>query len=238
MAAVLWVLACAHQAPAAGVPEGMVLIPAGNFLMGSPKGRGESEEHPQHKVYLDAFYIDRTDVTFDAYDKFCDATGRSKPADQGWGRGTRPVINVSWDDARAYAQWAGKRLPAEAQWEKAARGPAGTDQAAPLGDYAWYLANSSDQSHPVGEKKANGYGLYDMWGDVWQWCLDWYGEAYYAKSPFMNPMGPSSGEARVYRGGSWSFDETGARSTARNWFYPGASRFDLGFRCVRAGKGS
>ena len=221
----------------AGAP--MVLIPAGEFMMGSEKGR--ANEKPVHKVYLDAFYIDKYEVTFAYYDAFCDATGRTKPPDKkGWGRGTRPVINVSWDDSKAYCTWAGKRLPTEAEWERACR--AGTDTVYSFGDdpgllgnYAWYSANSGKMNHYVGEKSPNAFGLYDMHGNVWEWVADWYDSGYYAVSPLNNPQGPPSGTTRVLRGGSWyNYGGGNLRSGYRYIdVVPGVSNHIIGCRCAK-----
>lgn len=209
----------------------MVLIPAGEFMMGSDNGR--PEEQPVHRVRLDGYYIDKHPVTFELYDKFCEATGRAKPADQGWGRGKHPVINVDWEDAAAYAHWAGKRLPTEAEWEKAAKGPSGLDQPGALSDYAWHVHNSGGRTHPVGEKKPNGFGLHDMLGNVWEWCADWYDEGYYSYLPCHDPKGPLSGVARVVRGGGWFMFPRYARASGRFRSQPASRDGGLGFRCVR-----
>ncbi|MFH2069613.1 MAG: SUMF1/EgtB/PvdO family nonheme iron enzyme [Elusimicrobiota bacterium] len=216
--------------------EGMDLIPAGEFTMGSD--RGESDEKPPHKVYLDAYYIDKYEVTFEQYDKFCEATGRKKPSDSGWGRGTRPVINVNWNDAVAYANYYGKRLPTEAEWEKACRSGSETkycfgDSKSELGEYGWYSSNSGGWTHPVGSKKPNRWGLYDMHGNVWEWCSDWYDGGYYKNSPYRNPKGPGSGTYRVLRGGSWINNASNCRSTDRGGSTPGIrSDYGWGFRCA------
>jgi len=211
--------------------------------MGSPDGIGQSDEQPQHKVYLDAFYIDKYPVTFDQYDKFCAATGASKPSDQGWGRGTRPVINVSWYDAQDYAGWVGKRLPTEAEYEKAVRGGTTTryffgDDSSHLGDYAWFDDNSGGTTHPVGHKKPNPYGLYDIVGNVWEWCSDWYGDGYYAVSPANNPQGLESGLERksVMRGGSWVDFAHNMCSTNRFGLSPDDRSYTNGFRCAKNAK--
>jgi len=220
----------------------MVLIPAGEFTMGSDSG--ESDEKPPHRVYLDAYWIDKYEVTFEQYDKFCEATGRSKPSDSGWGRGNRPVINVSWNDAVSYAKWAGKRLPTEAEWEKACRAGSTSkycygNSESMLGDYAWYSSNSGSKTHPVGQKKPNAWGIYDMHGNVWEWCSDWYDSGYYKVAagfqPAKNPKGPNSGSVRVLRGGSWDFDAYNCRSSFRGWNTPDLRYFIGGFRCAASG---
>jgi formylglycine-generating enzyme required for sulfatase activity len=212
----------------------MVLIPAGYFMMGSPQGKGSGDEHPAHKVWVSSFYMDQTLVTFDQYDKYCDATGKEKPSDgfisysfkirsPHWGRGKRPVLNLSWKEAESYCQWAGGRLPTEAEWEKAARG--GTDtpyfwgtDAGQATDYAWYIAGSRYQTWPVGTLKPNPYGLYDIVGNLWEWVSDWYSKDYYAASPDRNPAGPTEGKLKVLRGGSFSNGDDCLQTTHRsNW---------------------
>jgi len=212
----------------------MILIPAGYFTMGSPEGKGNGDEHPAHKVWISAFYMDQTLVTFDEYDKFCDATGRQKPSDgfisysfkiqsPHWGRAKRPALNLSWKEADDYCQWAGGRLPTEAEWEKAARG--GTDStyfwgsdAEKATDYAWYVLNSRYEIWPVGTLKPNHYGLYDMAGNLWEWVSDWYSRDYYATSPDRNPVGPPDGKLKVLRGGSFSNGDDCLQAAHRsNW---------------------
>ncbi len=159
----------------------MVVVPAGEFMMGS---NAYDTEKPIHKVTIaKPFAIGKYQVTFEEYDKYCEATGTSKSTDQGWGRGKRPVINVSWEDVQEYCQWLSEqtgqdyRLPTEAQWEYACRAGSttkwsfGNDENR-LKDYAWYTDNSGSKTHPVGEKKPNAWGLYDMHGNVLEWCED------------------------------------------------------------------
>ncbi|MFH1824481.1 MAG: formylglycine-generating enzyme family protein [Candidatus Firestonebacteria bacterium] len=221
----------------------MIYISAGEFEMGS---NDYDNEKPVHKVYLDAYYIDKYEVTFEQYDKFREATNREKPSDSGWGRGKMPVINVSWNDAVAYAEWAGKRLPTEAEWEKACRaGSSGKycfgDSESELGDYAWswYGSNSGSKTHAVGQKKPNKWGLYDMHGNVWEWCSDWYDDKYYEVVAGLgqanNPKGPNTGTYKVLRGGSWYNYALNCRSALRINFTPGSRDDNVGFRCVLSG---
>ncbi|MDY0296022.1 MAG: bifunctional serine/threonine-protein kinase/formylglycine-generating enzyme family protein [Acidobacteriota bacterium] len=217
-----------------------VRVPAGEFSMGSNE---YSDEKPVHRVYLDTYYISKYEVTFDQYDAFCNATGCSRPSDSGWGRGSRPVINVSWDEAVAFCRWlSGKRgktvrLPTEAEWEKAAKGGNSSRGYTYSGSnnvdaVAWYSGNAGGRIHPVGQKSANELGLHDMSGNVWEWCADWYDADYYSRSPARNPTGPSSGSGRVGRGGGWSSNASFCRSAIRFLNLPSYRVFNLGFRPV------
>jgi len=223
-----------------------VQVPAGSFEMGDNFYEGYTNELPVHTVYLDTYYVSKYEVTFDQYDAFCDATGRTKPSDEGWGRGDRPVINVSWNDAKAFCDWLSDKmgenihLPTEAQWEKAARG---TDQRRyPWGDgspdsslanYNWSAYEG--KTVPVGSYPAgvSPYGIHDMAGNVWEWCADWYDIGYYSSSPTNNPLGPSSGSRCVHRGGGYVADAFFIRSVYRNGKTPSYSGPDFGFRVCK-----
>ncbi len=219
-------------------------IPAGTLTMGSPSSEvvRESSEK-QHQVTLSAFKMSKNEITFAQYDAFCYATGRSKPSDQGWGRGNRPVINVSWEDAKAFADWMGCRLPTEAEWEYACRAGTTTpfntgsnlttNQANYDGNYS-YNGNPKglylSKTQPVGSYPSNAWGLNDMHGNVWEWCSDWYGD--YGIGSQTNPTGPSSGSFRVDRGGSWNDIAQYCRSSLRYGRSPTYSNSSLGFRLV------
>lgn len=219
-----------------------VNIPAGTFTMGSPVGEQYREEdETQHKVTLSAFKMGKYEVTFDQYDAFCNATGNPKPDDRGWGRGKRPVINVSWDDATAFAKWMGCRLPTEAQWEYACR--AGSTTAYNTGnDLSGDQANfdnwgpsgqgTSDRTLPVGSFSPNPWGIYDMHGNVAEWCIDWKGD--YPGITQTNPQGPTTGSDHLIRGGSWCMLPYICRSANRNDIIqrPLKSGSIIGFRLV------
>ena len=219
-----------------------VYVNGGTFQMGDVFGDGSSSEQPVHEVCVDDFYIGKFLLTFDEYDRYCEDTGVVKPSDAGWGRGRRPVIDVSWEDAQGYIEWINKRtgkqyrLPTEAEWEYAARSGgkkqkwSGISSEAELGSYAWYDENSNDMTHPIGQKEPNGLGIYDMSGNVWEWVNDRFGESYYRNSPRNNPKGPDSGGARVLRGGSWIKVPWYVRSSYRNWSTPDNRHNKIGFR--------
>ncbi len=222
----------------------MGLVPAGEFMMGSLEGKGYENEYPQHVVCLDAFYIDIYEVTNAKYKQFMNSTGYKTPKywdNPDFNAPNQPVVGISQNDAKAYANWAGKRLPTEAEWEKAARGGLiGKDY--PWGDTLTHnnanydgvgVGDEWDGPSPVGSFAPNGYGLYDMAGNVWEWCADWYLCDYYANSPKLNPKGPDSGSTRAIRGGSW--DDIVAddlRVSCRIDDDPDNADIYVGFRCV------
>lgn len=216
-------------------------IPAGDFQMGNNFGNGFRDERPVHTVYLDAYKISKYEVTFEQYDKFSEETGYRKPNDFGWGRGKRPVVDVSWEDARAFCDWLSQKtgknihLPTEARWEKAARG---TDQreypwgnTTPSCDFANYKG-CIGRTMPVGSYPpgVSPYGAHDMAGNVWEWCSDWYDSAYYTISPPNNPTGPASGSKRVVRGGAWDAEADDIRSLNREDSAPANAGGHTGFR--------
>ena len=249
----------------------MVLIPSGNYLMGSTPAQTTAlidkdhrlstdffrPEHPQHAVSLPAFYVDRFPVTNAQYAAFIAATRH--PAPKYWTQApymgvevpfpigikhpTHPVVGVSYADALAYCEWAGKRLPTEAEWEKAARGGLVNQ------NYPWGNESSRDHANtagvwgkdkwlwtsPIGSFPHNGYGLSDMAGNVFEWCADWYAPDYYQHSQHENPQGPKTGQTRVLRGGSWSNNVFGIyqmRCAYRFHARPETRNLTIGFRCA------
>lgn len=260
--------------------DGMKLLPGGEFLMGAEDEM--PHESPVHKVRLKPFWIDKTEVAVAEFKKFVEATNYKTDAEKiGWsgvfsieegdwikadganwqnpfGDGKKPqpnepVTQVSWNDASAYAKWAGKRLPTEAEWEYAARGGLSGKKYAwgndlrPNGKPAanWWQGsfpgkNTGEDGFlklaPVGSFAANGYGLFDMTGNVWEWTNDWFAGDYYARSPIENPQGSENGTDRVLRGGSWLCSEnycSNYRPSARSFTPPDSGLNNLGFRCVK-----
>jgi formylglycine-generating enzyme required for sulfatase activity len=242
---------CAHGCPM------LVVVPAGSFTMGSPEGeKGSPEstaflrmgsgsgERPQHTVtFAKPFAVGKYDVTFAEWDA-CVATGAcARASDNGWGRDNRPVISVSWDEAKGYVAWLSRvtgkhyRLLSEAEWEYAARAGSNSrfyfgDDESELDQYAWYAGNSSGQTHPVGQKKANAFGLYDMHGNVWQWVEDVYHDGYKGA--------PNDGSAwiigrgdRVVRGGSYYYGPEKLRAASRSEFTADYRSDTFGFRVAR-----
>ncbi|HPE70149.1 MAG TPA: SUMF1/EgtB/PvdO family nonheme iron enzyme [Thermotogota bacterium] len=249
------------------------------FYMGNTRGDAEGlfDELPVHGViFTYDFWLSPYEVTFDQYDAYCDDTGADKPSDRGWGRGTRPVIHVSWFDAISYCNWRseqegyavaydssgnlldrygnvtndlsqvqGYRLPTEAEWEYSARG--GSEDIASgveehdykyagsntLSSYGWYSGNSGEQTHPVGQKLPNEQDLFDMSGNVWEWCHDWFSSYWYEEGTMTDPTGPSSGYTRVYRSGGWNRTAAECRVADRGCYVPDLDGYDLGFRLAR-----
>jgi formylglycine-generating enzyme required for sulfatase activity len=220
-----------------------VWIPPGEFTMGSgaEDGLADDDEKPPHTVAVDGFWIMRTEVTNAQYQRCVDAGDCTEPNNDRWNDTTyaeHPVTNVDWNQASAYAEWAGGRLPTEAEWEKACRGTDGRI-------YPWGNQEPSDQllnykdnvgdTTPVRSYPAGANGLYDMAGNVWEWTADRYDEAYYAQSPAANPEGPESGDSRTLRGGSWVNPVNRVHCAVRYGIVPVYRYYYSGFRVASPG---
>ena len=236
-------------------PNGMVLIEKGPFLMGSKKSMLELKPHdlfntdrhtlgpenPAHEVYLDSFYIDKYEVTNEAYAKFMKETRVKKPKgwnDPNFNHPQQPVVGISWKEAVEFCQWQNKRLPTEAEWEKAARGKR------PI-RYPW--GNTSPDSSKLNynqelkkttavgsfDSGKSDYGLYDLSGNASEWVNDWHFPEYYLFSPKENPRGPEKGQYKVIRGGSWRNNADDVDLVYRNATTPKNRSLAIGFRCAR-----
>jgi formylglycine-generating enzyme required for sulfatase activity len=238
-------------------PEGMASIPAGKFWMGrvhsywrdalDTEPRAKLDDRPANLIYLDAFYLDKYEVTNADYARFLEATGGKPPWH--WPQGKFPkgeerqaVYNVNWFEASAFCKWAGKRLPTEAEWEKAARGGkdrktyAFTDEDTLDSDEKIPAAISRGKAMAVGSFPPNAYGLYDVIGNVMEWTNDWYDAHYYAFMPKTNPKGPETGLYKSLRGGGWSENvgEDGQLTTFyRNFSDPELRGLTIGLRCAK-----
>ncbi len=221
--------------------DGMVYVKGGCFDMGDIFDTGASDEKPVHTVCIGDFYLGKTEVTQKQWE---DVTGSNPSKFQ---CADCPVERVSWDNAQDFIkklnEKTGKnyRLPTEAEWEYAARSGglkeqwAGTNDEEKIGEFTWYGYTANGRTHTVAEKTPNAIGLYDMMGNVWEWCSDWYDKKYYETSPSKNPQGPSEGHNRVIRGGGWSSKNKGLRTTDRNSFLPTSKKFSTtGFRLARS----
>ncbi|MBT5831974.1 MAG: formylglycine-generating enzyme family protein [Candidatus Latescibacteria bacterium] len=225
----------AQTKPNVPIPKD-VLVPAGDFLMGVIRGK----ENPVHIVYLDAFRIDALEVTNAAYRAFLETANRKAPRywnDPKYNADKQPVVGVTYEDAKAYCQSQGKRLPTEAEWERAARGP--HSRLFPWGDrFDAERTNTRETKHrrpsPVGSypNGASPEGVFDMSGNVWEWCHDWFDKEYYGQTSTKNPKGPASGKKRIIRCGGWTAPHTDMahrRGEKPNKTYP-----SLGFRCAKS----
>ncbi len=248
-----------------------VWIPPGTCQMGCSPADNEcsDNEKPAHHVTISkGFWMGQTEVTVGAYKRFARETGKpmppepnfsGRPLNSGWKSETMPIVDVTWDESRAYCAWAGGRLPTEAEWEYAARGGSAEARYGDLDEIAWYSDNSGQRRldsarilkedlanyaehlyengngmHEVGAKRANAFGLYDVLGNVWEWVNDWYDAGFYANSPSTDPSGPTSGQYRVLRGGSWyNGPPRLVRVSIRYRHDPGLRKDFYGFRCAR-----
>jgi len=248
--------------------QGYVWIPAGAFDLGCSNGDHgcDPNERPLHHVTISGFWIGQTEVTAEAYRRFASATGHALPPEPifagrnlnpGWADGRQPVVNVTWEDARAFCGWAGMRLPTEAEWEYSARGRDPRPRYGSAEEVSWFR-NNSGKAHfdnappwmndpekyeaalrdnengprPVGGKPPNGYGLYDMLGNAQEWVNDWFRRNYYSWSPVADPQGPDFGTTRVIRGGSWYDGPRLINPSRRHSSLPSTRDVYTGFRCA------
>jgi len=224
--------------------EHMVRVPAGEFIMGRDS-LGADDERPARRVWLDEYAIDRVEATNAEFKAFVDARGMVAPNNPAWdmnyylGKPAAPVVNITWEQANAFCRWRGKRLPTEAEWEKAARGTDGrlypwgntwTDSIANV----WHN-DRFERAAPVGSFPAGAspYGVLDMAGNVWEWCADWFLPQYYATAPLRNPPGPKGPTPfRAVRGGSFTSPKSDAETPNRSKSPPGDTLHHLGCRCA------
>lgn len=224
------------------VPLAVVRLPGGSFERGCVKGDSwcSADEQPRRAVFLSPFWIGKTEVTVAQFRVFSQATGMPMPEQASWSGEDYPVVNVTWEEAQAFCRWLGGRLPTEAEWEYAARGgTAGTRY--PGGNHITHDEANFDglggtdqfaKAAPVASFPPNGFGLFDTLGNVWEWCLDWYQEDYYAQSPERDPQGPENGQKKVVRGGSFTSDPGRLRLSYRSSLKPNERWLFTGFRCV------
>lgn len=217
----------------------MVFIPGGTFTMGSPTSEPDRySEETQHTVTVSSFRMSKYEGTFSQYDIFCNETGKKKKSDEDFGRGNHPVINISWNDATAFCKWLSKisgityRLPTEAEWEYACR--AGNTSSFNTGNsLTTTQANfDGDELKLVGSFAPNAWGLYDMHGNVKEWCSDFYQHGYYRHSALTNPTGPKTSSEHVLRGSGYSCDAHDSRCAMRDSGSPEWYNMDTGFRLV------
>lgn len=226
-------------------PPGMVYVPEGYFQMGHSASEAQDQK-PMHFVYTSAYFIDKYEVSNAEYKKFIDATSHDKPRywdDERFNPPDHPVVGVSWYDAMAYSRWKGRRLPTEAEWEKAARGNDGRlypwGEKSALGTKLYYvnvfgMEDKFEFTAPVNyyASGASPFGALNMAGNTWEWCLDWYDRDYYRISPELDPEGPDVQLMKVLRGGSWINNIDGVQATHRARNSPGIKNNIYGFRTV------
>jgi formylglycine-generating enzyme required for sulfatase activity len=237
----------------AGSNSEMAYFPAGEFQMGSPEEEGKSNEHPQHKVYLDEFYLDRYEVTFKDFEEFLAANPKQHPTITGWydrkprpDMVNKPVFGLQWKRCKKYCEWKQKRLPTEAEWERAAKGV--EDRKYPWGNEP-PDANRANFSkccfiqkgmvlNQVGdfEQGKTPENVYDLGGNVAEWVSDWYDKKYYSKAPYKNPLGPEKGKYHVIRGGAWNSLPVYLRSSSRYGDSDAKDYYGIGCRCAKGAK--
>ncbi|MCD4652132.1 MAG: SUMF1/EgtB/PvdO family nonheme iron enzyme [Candidatus Cloacimonetes bacterium] len=208
-------------------PDNMVRISGGTFEMGSTGLSAAMDERPRHQVTLQSFFIDKYEVMVKEYRQYCEVTGTPMPGLPSWLGDNHPMVNVSWEEASKYAHWCGKRLPTEAEWEFAAQG------LNLVGNFiGLQYEDEWDRTAPVGSFHANGKGVFDMFGNVFEWCSDWYDRRYYSYSLLENPVGADYGNRKVIRGGCWALKKNFSQKTDRNMQGAKIRSTIVGFRCA------
>ncbi|MDR0789493.1 MAG: formylglycine-generating enzyme family protein [Bacteroidales bacterium] len=222
--------------------DDFILVEGGSFLMGCNKGDNDCypDERPQHSVTIAAFKIYKYEVSVAQYRLFCQQTKRQMPTTPSFGwQDQSPIVNITWQDAVAYAKWVGCRLPTEAEWEYAARGGnkskgflySGSNTYDEVG---WSYENAAGKTHHIGLKRPNELGIYDMSGNAWEWCSDNYDIYYYEQSPSDNPLGANTDKlGKVNRGGGFSFDFSFLKTSARRGSATQSVGSGTGFRIVK-----
>jgi formylglycine-generating enzyme required for sulfatase activity len=229
-------------ANAGGIVD-LVLIEGGSFIMGNENG--QEDEKPEHEVQLSNFYISKYEITVKQYEEFCKKSGKEMPESNSEWLDDHPMTYISWEDAKEYCSWLSEmtgekyRLPTEAEWEYVAKGGIhGSSNTEPskneIDNYAWHKGNTGGYAHyEVGKLKPNDLGIYDIIGNVWEWCEDWYGKTYYAYAPGFNPPGPPRGKTKVARGGSWREPGDIITETYRFYQSPTSRTNYVGLRVVK-----
>ena len=230
-------------------PE-MVYFPAGEFVMGAPEGEGKKNEHPQHKVYLSAFYIDKYEVTFKNFEEYLASNPKKHPTITGWidrkarpNMTNKPIFGLQWKRCRNYCEWRNKRMPTEAEWERAAKGtenrnyPWGNEppdkSRGNFGNCCFIQKGnvlSEVGSFSLGQSPE---GVFDLGGNVAEWVYDWYDKKYYKNSPVKNPKGPDKGKYHVIRGGAWNSLPVYLRSSSRYGDSDAKDYYGIGCRCAK-----
>ncbi len=228
-----------------------VLIPAGEFIMGSHEGAGQADERPAHKVYLDAYYFDRYEVTGKDFENYLSANPDQHPTITGWwdrkvrpDMADRPVIGLTWNRCLNYCVWRGKRLPTEAEWERAAGGlnkrvhPWGneppTQKRANFGRCCFIMKGEILQKSGAYEEGKTPDGIYDMGGNIAEWVYDWYDKNFYQSSPYNNPKGPEHGKYHTIRGGAWNSVSDYMMSSNRYGHDDAKDFYGIGCRCAQS----